>query len=77
MSLLQNFMIIIVLSLTSSLCSISESAWAGARKSKLKLLAESGDDRDDKVLKLQENSDDFFATSHIGLNAVAILGFFF
>ena len=73
-SLFQNFMIILVLILTSSFFSISEIALAGSRKIKLKLLAESGDDRAEKVLKLQENSADFFATSQIGLNAVAILG---
>lgn len=74
MSLFQNLVIILVLILTSSFFSISEIALAGARKIKLKLLAESGDERADKVLKLQENSADFFATSQIGLNAVAILG---
>ena len=59
-SLFQNFMIILVLILTSSFFSISEIALAGSRKIKLKLLAESGDDRAEKVLKLQENSADFF-----------------
>ena len=47
---------------------------AGARRIKLKLLAESGDNRANKILHLQENSAEFFATSQIGLNAVAILG---
>lgn len=74
MSLFQNLVIITILILTSSFFSISEIALAGARKIKLKLLAESGDERADKILKLQENSADFFATSQIGLNAVAILG---
>ncbi len=54
--------------------SLTEIALAGARKVKLKILAESGDDRAQKVLNLQENSADFFAASQIGLNAVAILG---
>ncbi len=74
MSLFQNLLIITALILISSFFSISEIALAGARKIKLKLLAESGDERADKVLRLQENSADFFATSQIGLNAVAILG---
>ena len=47
---------------------------AGARRIKLKLLAESGDNRANKILHLQQNSAEFFATSQIGLNAVAILG---
>ncbi|GGL95601.1 membrane protein [Streptomyces cinereus] len=38
------------------------------------MLAESGDNRANKILHLQENSAEFFATSQIGLNAVAILG---
>ena len=58
----------------SSFFSISEIALAGARRIKLKLLAESGDNRANKILHLQENSAEFFATSQIGLNAVAILG---
>lgn len=74
MDLIQNFIVIFILILTSSFFSVSEIALAGARKIKLKLLAESGDERADKVLKLQENSAEFFATSQIGLNAVAILG---
>ena len=45
-----------------------------ARHIKLKLLAESGDNRANKILHLQENSAGIFATSQIGLNAVAILG---
>lgn len=74
MSLLPNLLMILGLILTSSFFSISEIALAGARKLKLKLLAEGGDTRADNVLKLQENSAEFFATSQIGLNAVAILG---
>jgi CBS domain containing-hemolysin-like protein len=60
--------------LISSFFSISEIALAGARRIKLKLLAESGDNRANKILHLQQNSAEFFATSQIGLNAVAILG---
>lgn len=74
MSLFQNLLIICILVLISSFFSISEIALAGARRIKLKLLAESGDNRANKILHLQENSAEFFATSQIGLNAVAILG---
>lgn len=59
MSLFQNLLIITALILVSSFFAISEIALAGARKIKLKLLAESGDERAEKVLKLQENSADF------------------
>lgn len=74
MDLLQNLLLIFILILVSSFFSISEIALAGARKIKLQLLAEGGDERATKILHLQTHSADFFATSQIGLNAVAILG---
>lgn len=74
MNLFQNLLMITALILTSSLFSISEISLAGAGRIKLKLLSEGGDERADKILQLQEHSADFFATSQIGLNAVAILG---
>ena len=59
---------------------VLEIALAGARKVKLKILAESGEDRAQKVLDLQENSADFFAASQIaqrpenkGKNIVVLL----
>ena len=55
MSLFQNLLIICILVLISSFFSISEIALAGARRIKLKLLAESGDNRANKILHLQEN----------------------
>lgn len=74
MSLFQNFVIIVMLIAGAGFLSLSEIALAGSRKVKLKILAETGDERAQKVLALQENSADFFAASQIGLNAVAILG---
>ncbi|ONG37077.1 hypothetical protein BKE30_15315 [Alkanindiges hydrocarboniclasticus] len=74
MSLLQNFTVIAVLVLASAFLSISEIAFAAARKIKLKLMAESGDIKALKVLALQEQPGNFFAATQIGLNAVAILG---
>lgn len=73
-TIFQNLIVIVALIAASSFLSISEISIAGARKIKLKLIAESGDERANKVLFLQENSADFFAASQIGLNAVAILG---
>jgi len=73
-SLLQNIVIILILITGAGFLSLTEIALAGARKVKLKILAESGDHCAQKVLDLQENSADFFAASQIGLNAVAILG---
>jgi len=73
-SLFQNIVIIVILIVGAGFLSLTEIALAGARKVKLKILAESGEERAQKVLDLQENSADFFAASQIGLNAVAILG---
>ena len=74
MDLLQNLFLILILILVSSFFSIAEISLAGARRVKLQSLSESGDVRADKILNLQTHSADFFATSQIGLNAVAILG---
>ncbi|WP_296282987.1 hemolysin family protein [uncultured Acinetobacter sp.] len=74
MSLFQNIVIIVILIAGAGFLSLTEIALAGARKVKLKILAESGDERAQKVLDLQQNSANFFAASQIGLNAVAILG---
>ncbi|WP_298147645.1 hemolysin family protein [uncultured Acinetobacter sp.] len=74
MSLFQNIVIIMLLIVGAGFLSLTEIALAGARKVKLKILAESGDERAQRVMDLQENSADFFAASQIGLNAVAILG---
>ncbi|MEZ2903087.1 hemolysin family protein [Acinetobacter terrestris] len=74
MSLFQNILIIVILIAGAGFLSLTEIALAGARKVKLKILAESGEERAQKVLDLQEQSADFFAASQIGLNAVAILG---
>ena len=73
-SLFQNIIIILILIVAAGFLSLTEIALAGARKVKLKILAESGDSRAQRVLDLQQNSADFFAASQIGLNAVAILG---
>ena len=74
MSLFQNIVIIAILIAGAGFLSLTEIALAGARKVKLKILAESGDIRAQKVLDLQENSAKFFAASQLGLNAIAILG---
>ena len=74
MSLFQNILIIAILIAGAGFLSLTEIALAGARKVKLKILAEAGDERAQKVLDLQAQSADFFAASQIGLNAVAILG---
>ncbi|MFN3788815.1 hemolysin family protein [Massilia sp.] len=74
MSLFQHIVLMILLVLAAGFLSLTEIAFAGARKIKLKLLAEAGDERAIQVMALQEHSAEFFAASQIGLNAIAILG---
>ena len=74
MNLFEHLALLAVLVLAAGFLSLSEIALAGARKIKLKLLAEAGDARAHKVIALQAQSADFFAASQIGLNAIAILG---
>lgn len=74
MDLLKNLLIIGLLIGFGAFIAMSEIALAGARKIKLKLMAEGGDIRAERVLYLQEHSADFLAATQIGLNAIAILG---
>lgn len=74
MSLFEHLAVLTVLVLAAGFLSLSEISLAGARKIKLKLLAEAGDERAQKVIALQAQSADFFAASQLGLNAIAILG---
>lgn len=74
MSLFQHIALLLFLVLAAGFLSLTEISLAGARKIKLKLLAEAGDERALKVMALQAQSADFFAASQIGLNAIAILG---
>ena len=74
MNLFEHLAILAVLVLVAGFLSLTEISLAGARKIKLKLLAEAGDERAHKVISLQAQSADFFAASQIGLNAIAILG---
>lgn len=74
MSLLIDLIIISVLIIVAGFLSITEIAFAGARKVKLQIMVDAGDQRAQDVLDIQQNSADFFAASQIGLNAIAILG---
>ena len=74
MNLFEHLAVLALLVLAAGFLSLTEIALAGARKIKLKLLAEAGDERARKVMALQAQSADFFAASQLGLNAIAILG---
>lgn len=74
MSLFEHLAVLLALVLAAGFLSLTEIALAGARKIKLKLLAQAGDERAQKVMALQAHSAEFFAVSQLGLNAIAILG---
>ncbi|WP_297596371.1 hemolysin family protein [uncultured Cetobacterium sp.] len=64
---------ILCLILISAFFSMAEISLAGARKIKLQLLVDEGNEKAKKVLDLQNNPGNFFTTVQIGLNIVAIL----
>ncbi|MGX9462224.1 hemolysin family protein [Shewanella sp. A14] len=74
MSLSDNLLIILCLIGISCFFSMSEIALAASRKMRLQLMADEGDLRAIKVLKLQAHPGSFFTVVQIGLNAVAIMG---
>lgn len=67
-------LILFLLILFSGVFAISEIAIAAARKIKLRVLAEEGNEKALAVLNLQEQPGAFFAMIQIALNAIAILG---
>ncbi|MBB1269352.1 hemolysin family protein [Shewanella sp. SR44-3] len=74
MSVTDSLLIILVLIGISCFFSMSEIALAASRKIRLQQMADEGDIRADKVLKLQLHPGSFFTVVQIGLNAVAIMG---
>lgn len=72
--MLDSLLVIFLLIAISSFFSLSEISLAAARKIKLKLLADKGHIKAQRVLKMQETPGMFFTVVQIGLNAVAILG---
>ncbi|MDY0071773.1 MAG: hemolysin family protein [Thauera sp.] len=73
MPLTELFLIALLIAI-SAFFSTSEIALAASRKSKLRVLAESGEPNAQRVLSLQDNPGYFFTVVQIGLNAVSILG---
>ncbi|SET36720.1 hemolysin family protein [Thorsellia anophelis] len=72
--MLESIFIIFLLILISAFFSVSEISLAASRKTKLKMLIDSGDKRAELVIQFQERPGKFFTVVQIGLNAVAILG---
>ncbi|MDY6890789.1 MAG: hemolysin family protein [Pseudomonadota bacterium] len=69
-----DLIMLLLLILFSGVFAMSEIAIAAARKIKLRVLAEEGDERATAVLDLQQQPGAFFAMIQIALNAIAILG---
>ncbi|OAQ15725.1 membrane protein [Bibersteinia trehalosi Y31] len=74
MGLFEFFIVLALLIILSGIISSAEISLAGARKIKLQNLANEGDKRAEKLLKLQEQPGQFITVVQIGLNMVAILG---
>lgn len=74
MGLFEFFIILLLLIVISAIISSAEISLAGARKIKLQQLANEGDKRAEKLLKLQAQPGQFITVVQIGLNMVAILG---
>jgi CBS domain containing-hemolysin-like protein len=74
MNLTQSLLIIAALIATSDFFSLAEISLAASRRLRLRQMADEGDVRAERVMRLQENPGHYFTVVQIGLNAVAILG---
>lgn len=73
MSIGVRILLILILIFICAFLSISEISLASARKLKLQVMADEGNQSALKVMKIQETSGDFFTAVQIGTNAVSIL----
>ena len=74
MTLSQSFIIIALLIGASAFFSVSEISLAASRRLRLRQMADDGEVRAARVLRVQEQPGDYFTVVQIGQNAVAILG---
>ncbi|WP_077001501.1 hemolysin family protein [Variovorax sp. KK3] len=74
MTLTQSLLIIVLLIATSAFFSLAEISLAASRRLRLRQMADEGDVRAERVLRIQEQPGHYFTVVQIGLNAVAILG---
>ena len=74
MSVSQSLAVIVLLILLSAFFSVAEISLAASRRLRLRQMADDGDARAEKVLRVQEQPGHYFTVVQIGLNAVAILG---
>ena len=74
MTLTQSLLVIGLLIAASAFFSVAEISLAAARRLRLRQMADEGDPRADRVLRLQEQPGDYYTVVQVGQNAVAILG---
>lgn len=74
MTLSQSLFVIGLLIAASAFFSMAEISLAAARRLRLRQMADEGDARADRVLRMQEQPGDYFTVVQVGQNAVAILG---
>ncbi|MDH6591149.1 CBS domain containing-hemolysin-like protein [Variovorax sp. TBS-050B] len=74
MTLTQSLLIIVALIAMSAFFSLAEITLAASRRLRLRQMADEGDARAERVLRVQEQPGHYFTVVQIGLNAVAILG---
>lgn len=74
MTLYSSFFLIGLLIVASAFFSVAEISLAAARRLRLRQMADDGDYRAERVLRVQAQPGDYFTVVQIGQNAVAILG---
>ena len=74
MGFLPNLLIILALIAASAFFSMAEMSLAASRRLRLRQMADDGDPRALRVLRVQEQPGFYFTTVQIGVNAIAILG---
>ncbi|RYF74792.1 MAG: HlyC/CorC family transporter [Comamonadaceae bacterium] len=74
MNLTQSLLAIVALIAASAFFSLAEISLAASRRLRLRQMADEGDLRAERVLRIQEQPGHYFTVVQIGLNAVAILG---
>lgn len=74
MTLTQSLFVIGLLIAASAFFSMAEISLAAARRLRLRQMADEGDPRAERVLRMQEQPGDYFTVVQVGQNAVAILG---
>ncbi len=74
MNLSQSLFVIGLLIVASAFFSLAEISLAASRRLRLRQMADEGDPRADRVMRIQEQPGDYFTVVQVGQNAVAILG---